>query len=205
MKSSPCAKLTTSMMPKISVSPDATSARIMPVTMPLTVWIRMRSNGISTSDPQVPLDHGVAGVQLGGRRVMPDRALLHEIDALAGRKRQRDVLLHEQDRHALAPEHADDLADLRDHAGHQSLGRLIEQDDLGLEHHGARDREHLLLAARQRTSGLAAPLRENRKILVDLLQQLLLACLGDATAVEADPQVLCHGEQAEDAPLLGHV
>jgi hypothetical protein len=27
------------MMPKISVSPEATNARIMPVTMPLIVWI----------------------------------------------------------------------------------------------------------------------------------------------------------------------
>ena len=45
MNSSPWAKLTTSMMPKIKVSPEATSARIMPVTMPLTVWIRIWSNG----------------------------------------------------------------------------------------------------------------------------------------------------------------
>ena len=46
MKSSPWAKLTTSMMPKISVSPEATSASIMPVTMPLTVWMMMMSQGI---------------------------------------------------------------------------------------------------------------------------------------------------------------
>jgi hypothetical protein len=39
MNSSPCAKFTTSMMPKIRVSPEATSARIMPVTMPFTVWM----------------------------------------------------------------------------------------------------------------------------------------------------------------------
>ena len=31
--------------PKISVSPEAISARIMPVTMPFTVWIRNRSRG----------------------------------------------------------------------------------------------------------------------------------------------------------------
>ena len=36
MNSSPWAKFTTSMMPKISVSPEAISARIMPVTMPFT-------------------------------------------------------------------------------------------------------------------------------------------------------------------------
>ena len=47
MNNSPCAKLTTSMMPKISVSPEATSARIMPVTMPFTVWMMIRSTGMS--------------------------------------------------------------------------------------------------------------------------------------------------------------
>src|SRR5262249_41923421 len=129
MKSSPCAKFTTSMMPKISVRPDATSAKIMPVTIPLTVWIRIRSSGISTSDPQVLLDHGVAGLQLGGRGLMPDCALLHEINALARRQSQRHVLLDQQDRHALAPELADDLADLRDHTRHQPLGGLVQQDD----------------------------------------------------------------------------
>ena len=47
MKSSPWAKLTTSMMPKIRVRPEATRARIIPVTMPLTVWMTMRSHGIA--------------------------------------------------------------------------------------------------------------------------------------------------------------
>ena len=45
MNSSPWAKFTTSMMPKISVSPDAISARIMPVTMPFSVWMTNSSNG----------------------------------------------------------------------------------------------------------------------------------------------------------------
>ena len=39
MNNSPCAKFTTSMMPKISVRPEATNAKIMPVTMPFIVWI----------------------------------------------------------------------------------------------------------------------------------------------------------------------
>jgi hypothetical protein len=49
MNSSPWAKLTTSMMPKISVSPEATKAKIMPVTTPLTVWMMMMSQGMSIS------------------------------------------------------------------------------------------------------------------------------------------------------------
>ena len=52
MNSSPWAKLTTSMMPKISVRPEATSARIMPETRPFTVWMTMMSQGMSM--PQTP-------------------------------------------------------------------------------------------------------------------------------------------------------
>ena len=54
MNSSPWAKLTTSMMPKISVRPEATSARIMPVTMPLTVWMRMMIPGNAAHAAQTP-------------------------------------------------------------------------------------------------------------------------------------------------------
>ena len=46
MNNSPCAKLTTSMMPKMSVRPEATSARIMPVTTPFTVWMISKSTGM---------------------------------------------------------------------------------------------------------------------------------------------------------------
>ena len=45
MNSSPWAKFTTSMMPKISVRPDAINARIIPVTMPFKVWMRNSSIG----------------------------------------------------------------------------------------------------------------------------------------------------------------
>jgi len=43
--SSPWAKFTTSMIPKMSVSPEATSARIMPLTRPLMVWMMICSSG----------------------------------------------------------------------------------------------------------------------------------------------------------------
>ena len=58
-----------------------------------------------------------------------------------------------------------DLADLPDHAGHQALGRLVEEDDLGLQHHRPGDGQHLLLTARQRAAGLVAPLPQNREMM----------------------------------------
>src|SRR6266581_5454935 len=170
MNSSPCAKLTTSMIPKISVSPDATRARIKPLTTPLSVWMRKASMRL---DSQVLMDDGVVGAQLGGRRVVADDALFHDVHAVTDLERQRHVLLHEEDGHALAVEHADDLVDLPHHARHQPFGRLVEEDDLRLEHHGPRDGEHLLLAARQRAARLVPPLAEHGKVHVDLLEERL--------------------------------
>jgi hypothetical protein len=43
MTRSPWAKFTTSMMPKIRVRPEATRARIIPFTSPVTVCTRMAS------------------------------------------------------------------------------------------------------------------------------------------------------------------
>ena len=165
MNNSPWAKLTTSMMPKISVSPDATSARIMPVTMPLTVWItdddRQGKLGTSPQTPRYWWMTGSSTSSSDGRGVVAHHALLHEVDALAGGEGERHVLLDQQDGDAFPVQHVDDLADLRHHARHQAFGRLVQQDDLGLQHHRARDRQHLLLAARQRAAGLAAPLGQH--------------------------------------------
>src|SRR5260370_3906343 len=116
--SSPCAKLTTSMMRKIKVSRDATSARIMPVTTPLIVWIRIWSSGISISSSEISVDHRVVDVQLRRHGVMAHLALFDEINPPAGLERQRHVLLDQQHRHAFVAQRADDLEDLRDHTRH---------------------------------------------------------------------------------------
>src|SRR5258707_7071823 len=111
--SSPCAKLTTSMMPKIRVNPDATSARIMPVTTPLMVWIRIWSNGMSISHSEILVDHRIVDMQLRRHGVVAHLALFDEIDAPAGLEGERHVLLDQQHRHAFGAQRADDLEDLR--------------------------------------------------------------------------------------------
>src|SRR5437764_490142 len=115
MKSSPWAKLTTSMMPKISVRPDATSARIMPVTTPLIVWIRICSTGMPTLYTQILMNHGVVDAQLGRQCVVSDDAFLDEIDPLARLQCQRDILFHQQHGDILAAKHVDDLPDFGHH------------------------------------------------------------------------------------------
>src|SRR5258708_29213949 len=97
MNNSPWAKLTTSMIPKIKVRPEATSARIMPVTMPFRVWINIWSNGMacrnSILEPEILMDHGIVDPKRRGRRVVPNHPLFEKIDALAGFEGQRHVLL----------------------------------------------------------------------------------------------------------------
>src|ERR1700753_324339 len=135
MKSSPWAKLTTSMMPKINVGPDATSARIMPVTTPFIVWIRICSTGMPTLHSQILMDHGVGDAQPGCQCVVPDDGLFDEVDSLPCLQGKRDILFYEQHGDILAAEHVDDLPDFSDHPRHQTLRRLIQQDDFGFQHH----------------------------------------------------------------------
>src|SRR5256886_17169185 len=129
MSKSPWAKLTMSMIPKMSVRPEATIASTMPLTRPWSVWMMI----CSMSDPEVLVDDARVGAQVGRRRVVPHGALLHDVDAPRRVERQRDVLLDEQDGYPVPVEHVHDLLDLGDHPGHEPLGGLVEQDDLRLE------------------------------------------------------------------------
>src|SRR5215469_2227642 len=205
MNSSPCAKFTTSMMPKIRVRPEATNARIMPVTTPFTVWIRICSNAMPMLHAQILVDHCVAYLELGCRSMVSHCSLLHQVDSLANLQRQRHILLYQQDRHAFTVQRVDDLMDVRHHPWHQSFGRFVQQDDPGLQHHRAGYGEHLLLAAGERAARLVASLRQHRKGVVDLVQKLPLPRFRYATPLQADAEVLHHGQERKDAPVLGHV
>src|SRR5262249_52768842 len=89
IKRSPWAKLTMSMMPKISVRPEATIARTIPFTRPWRVWMMIWS----ISDPQVLVNDALVGAQLGGGGVVAHGALFHDVDAPGRVECQRDVLL----------------------------------------------------------------------------------------------------------------
>src|ERR1700733_2071343 len=116
MNNSPWAKFTTSVMPKMSVSPEAISARIMPVTTPFNVWMMNSSIGKSAKNArtdailhsEILLDDVVADLEVARCRLMPDRPLLHNVNALARFERQRHILLDQQDRHAFVVQRVDD-------------------------------------------------------------------------------------------------
>src|SRR5581483_5046171 len=66
---------------------------------------------------------------------------------------------------------ADRLQKLLDNDRGKPLGRLIQQQDLGIEGERAADRQHLLLAAGKLVAEIAAAFLQPRKHLVDLLDR----------------------------------
>ena len=101
-------------------------------------------------------------------------------------------------------ERAQDAEQLLDDQRREAERRLVEQHQARAQHHGAADREHLLLAARERAGLLAVALLQAREIAVDALD-----VGGDLAAVAArhgaDLQVLLDGLARERAAALRHM
>ncbi len=76
-----------------------------------------------------------------------DAAGVHHRDRVAQRPREVEVLLHHQDGGVGALQFAERLDHVGDDRGRESLGRLVDQQQLARLDDGARDRQHLLLPA----------------------------------------------------------
>src|SRR5262245_55146641 len=90
--------------------------------------------------------------ELAGGTVVPDLPLLEHVHAVGEIEREPDVLLGEQDRQPMGFELPDLLLQVLDDERREPLRRLVEQKQLRITHQRARDREHLLLAAREETA-----------------------------------------------------
>jgi hypothetical protein len=81
---------------------------------------------------------------------------------------------------------------------------LVQHQQLGEIHHSASDRQHLLLAARQRTAGLPSPLGQTREQLVNGSQRLPCRHRRPCRQ-ETDDEVFLDREVGKNAPPLGHM
>src|SRR5262245_32763618 len=141
-----------------------------PPTLQTTVYDETRNAGCVPQPP--PHLHGKAlADRLIGhdarRAVENDAALFEDAARRADGGGPPHVLLHEKERDALLAHASDRGEDLVHHQRRQALGRLVHQQELRLAYQRAADRQHLLLAARQRPAGLPPALGQTRKERVD--------------------------------------
>ena len=106
--------------------------------------------------------------ELGRRSRVDDAAPVEHDDLLREPRDDGEVLLDEQDRRELGRA-LERLGDLGHEQGREPLRRLVDEQQLVLVQQRARDRDHLLLPARERAGPLRAALGELREELVDEL------------------------------------
>ncbi len=132
-----------------------------------------------------------------------DASRLQHVGAGGEGERAACVLLDEQHGHSLGVDAAEHPENLPGEKRGEAERGLVEEQQARADHEGARDREHLLLASRQRARGLACALAKDGKE-----RERALRRLGDARprhGMAAHEQVLVHGELGEDFAPLGHV
>src|SRR5206468_8296177 len=150
---------------------------------------------IGLADPRVARE-------LRRRALGHDPPLLEDVGAGRDGEGLRDVLLDQQDRDALGVDPGDDLEDLVDDLRRQAERGLVEQQEARHRHQRPPDRDHLLLAARERAGELSPALAQDGESGEDALEALGAprACRG---RVAADLEVLLDRHRREEAAAFG--
>src|SRR5258708_17203647 len=109
--------------------------------------------------------HLAVGEELAAGAGERDLPGLHDIAAMGEAERVVRVLLDQEHRDLLLlVDLADHLEDLLDDERREAERRLVEQQEARAAHQRAADRQHLLLAARERAAALApAPLAAGKE------------------------------------------
>ena len=113
--------------------------------------------GFQRQAQEPALQCGVVG-KFGHRSAMHDASVVNHGDGLTKCLGEVEILFDQEDRGFLS-----DLAECGDHitddGGRQSLGRLVDQDQIASLDDGAGNGQHLFLPPRQRVGGLLPELR----------------------------------------------
>ena len=100
------------------------------------------------SDPEQPFLQGPVAGQLLRRHDAPDSAVDHDGNVFADRGRNGNVLLNQKDGHlGVLRQIQQQLLQLVDDHGRKAFGRFVENQQFRILQQGARDCQHLLLAA----------------------------------------------------------
>src|SRR5437667_9882156 len=143
-----------------------------------------------------------ACTELGRGAAPHDLALLEDVVSVGDPRQRGHVLVDQQDRLPARLEVDQAAPDLRPDERREPLRRLVEDEQARVRHEGAPDREHLLLAARERAAEDALTLGELGKEVEDLLDR---PRVGAAAAVRGGRhEVLVHREVRKDLAALRH-
>src|SRR5262245_23862853 len=150
---------------------------------------------------QIALRNRRVGCQCRRRARPHDLALLDDRVPVGQLQQRGEMFVDEQNGLALRLQARKAFPDFKPQQRRQPLGRLVEDEQLGIRHQGAADRQHLLLAAGEFVAHVAAPLRELGKKIVDPLERP--SRHGKARSRGRD-QILLDGEGGKDLPALGN-
>ncbi len=89
------------------------------------------------------------------------------------------------------------------HHRREAQGQLVDDEDQRIRHEAAPDRQHLLLAARERAGLLAAPLGKAREQRQNLVEALRVGARG-ALRIGAQLEIFLDRHGGEELPSLGH-
>src|SRR5258708_16995242 len=122
---------------------------------------------IKASDPEIAAPDAVILAQRNRIPLPDDAALLDDVMAVGDAGERREVLVDDEDGEAKRLEAREAGPNLGADQRRQTLGRLVEDEKARIGHQGAADRQHLLLAARQKAPRCLLALRESGKQLED--------------------------------------
>src|SRR6266850_4936957 len=171
---------------------------------PITAPKAPRGRSLSRRAKVVVLHERVL-LELGDRSAFEhDLAVHDDVAAVGDANRLVEILLGHQHREAVALLELLDLGDgMRDQDRREPHRGLVHQQQAGRGHQRAADRQHLLLAARERAGELAPALRQDGKNLER--KGKIPADVGARRLAEsAEQEVLLDAEPGKQAPPLGH-
>ena len=129
---------------------------------------RLRSGGWPSLHPE----HLTAQLAICAERrrgpLVGDPAAVEDVDAVGQGQHEVEIVLHDEDRHVPAQPVDGDEDRLADRRG-QPFERLVQQQEPEVPRQGARDRDHLLLAAREGLGAAGQALADPGEELEDAL------------------------------------
>ena len=116
---------------------------------------------------EIVRDHAFIFSKIFASSLVNHPTLVQYVDALGCLQSTMSILLDEQYREPLQMQGAQSREHMICHQGRQSEAWFIEKQDLGSAHERSANREHLLLATRERPCTLPQSFHEARKQLQD--------------------------------------